>query len=66
MGKVERVKREVRKFSPKELAEFRQWFAGFDAEAWDQQFESDAKAGRLDALAERALRNHAADKSSKL
>ncbi len=66
MSKVEKVEREVQSFSPAELAAFRQWFAAFDAEAWDLQFEADVKAGRLDTLAERALRDHVAGKSSKL
>lgn len=52
--------------SPQELAEFREWFARFDAEVWDRQFESDVKAGKLDSLAERALRDHAAGRSTKL
>jgi len=64
--KVENVEREVQEFSPEELATFRKWFAAFDAEAWDRQFEADVKAGKLDGLAERALRDHAAGKSSKL
>ena len=66
MEKVEKVEREVQAFSVEELAKFRQWFAAFDAEAWDRQFEADVKAGKLDALADRALRDHAAGKSTKL
>ncbi len=66
MGKVEKVEREVRSLSPEELAAFRQWFTAFDAEVWDQRFEADVKAGKLDAMAERALRDHAAGKSTKL
>ena len=66
MEKVEKVEREVREFSADELAKFRQWFAAFDAEAWDRQFEADVKAGKLDALADHALRDHAAGKSTKL
>ncbi len=66
MTRVEKVEREVQSLSPKELASFRQWFTAFDAEAWDQQFEADVKAGKLDALAERALRDHVAGKSTKL
>lgn len=38
----------------------------FDAEVWDRQFEADLKAGKLDALAERALQGHAAGRSTKL
>ena len=66
MEKVEKVEREVQQFSPEELATFRRWFAAFDAEAWDRQFEANVKAGKLDALADRALRDHAAGKSTKL
>ncbi|HXZ26847.1 MAG TPA: hypothetical protein VEG08_02490 [Terriglobales bacterium] len=66
MSKVDKVEREVQAFTAEELAAFREWFAAFDAEAWDRQFEADAEAGKLDALADRALREHAAGKSSKL
>ena len=45
------------RLSPEELAKFRSWFAGFDAETWDQQFEADVAAGRLDALGDEALRD---------
>jgi hypothetical protein len=49
--------------SPEELAVFRHWFAEFDAEMWDRQIEADAGAGKLDALAQKGLRDHAAGKS---
>ena len=42
--------------SPSELAAFRKWFHDFDAEAWDLQIEEDVQAGKLDALAEAALK----------
>ena len=35
-------------------------------EAWDRQFEADVKAGKLDTLAERALRDHRAGRSTRL
>jgi len=31
--------------------------AAFDAEVWDQQFEEDVAAGRLEQLAEEALQD---------
>jgi hypothetical protein len=34
--------------------------------AWDKELEADAKAGKLDRLAERALREHRAGKSKPL
>ncbi len=56
MDKIEKIGREIREFSPSELAAFRKWFHGFDAEAWDRQLEDDVQEGRLDALAEAALK----------
>jgi len=56
MNKIEKIGREIRGFSPSELAAFRKWFHDFDAEAWDRQIEEDAQAGKLDALAKAALK----------
>ena len=58
MSRVENIKNQVKELSQRELAAFREWFAGFDAEAWDRKFEANAKEGELDSLAERALRGH--------
>lgn len=45
----------VSQLSPQELARFREWFEEFEAEMWDRQFEDDAKAGKLDNLANQAI-----------
>ena len=66
MVKVAQIEQQVRELSSQELTEFREWFVQFDAEVWDRQFEADVKAGKLDAMAERALRAHAAGQSTKL
>ncbi|MGE5158110.1 MAG: hypothetical protein ACM3OF_08175 [Gemmatimonas sp.] len=58
MSKVESLEREVSNLSPQELAAFREWLAKYDADAWDQQIESDVKAGKLDRLAAEALAAH--------
>lgn len=47
-----------------QLADFRAWFADFDAQRWDQQFEADVAAGRLDALAAEALSDHRAGRTT--
>ena len=49
-----------------ELAKFRAWFVEFDADAWDRQIEEDVRAGKLDALAEKALADHRAGKTREL
>ena len=66
MGKVEKIEQEIKQLSEDELAQLREWFAAFDAEAWDRQFEADVSAGKLDALGEKALKAHAAGKTTKL
>lgn len=57
MSTVHEIEQAVRGLGPKELAAFRAWFAEFDAEVWDRQFEEDVTAGRLDSLADEALRD---------
>ena len=57
MTLVSEIEIAVKKLSRDELSAFRDWFQEFDAEAWDKQFEADAASGRLDALAEEALRD---------
>ena len=57
MNLVSEIEVAVKKISRDELSAFRDWFQEFDAEAWDKQFETDVSAGRLDALAEEALRD---------
>ena len=66
MGKIENIERQVEELSQPELVKFREWFARFDGEAWDRQFEADVKAEKFDALAERALEAHRASKSTQL
>ena len=66
MGKVERIEQQIKDLSEEELAQLREWFAAFDAEAWDRQFEADAHAGKLDALGEQALKSHTAGRTTKL
>jgi len=66
MSNMENIEDRIKELSPEELTAFREWFMQFDAEAWDRQFEADVKAGKLDRLAERALRDHAAGRSTKL
>lgn len=66
MSIVETLERQVEQLDPKELAEFRDWFLEFEADAWDRQIEQDAKAGKLDALARKALEDHAAGRTTLL
>ena len=58
MSIVKAVEESVQHFSREELAAFREWFMNFDGEAWDRQIEADAKGGKLDSLADKALTDH--------
>jgi hypothetical protein len=66
MSKVESIEQQIENLSPTELAAFRRWYAAFDAAAWDNEFEADVKAGKLDAFADKALRAHTSGQSTKL
>lgn len=66
MSAVEALEIAIQQLPPADLAEFRRWFAAFDAAAWDTQIESDAAAGKLDALADEALADYRAGKSREL
>jgi len=57
MSTVEQLEEALRRLSPDERAAFRAWYAQFDAEEWDRQFEADVTAGRLDWLADEARNN---------
>ena len=63
MSKVERIENEIQGLSSEELAELRDWFLAFDWAAWDRQLEADIQGGKLDALADEALRAHTAGKT---
>jgi hypothetical protein len=66
MSRVERIEREVKRLSADELKAFRDWFARFDMAAWDEQVEAGAGNSKLRSLAERALRDHEAGRSTLL
>jgi hypothetical protein len=54
---VKEIEAAVRKLSREDLSSFRAWFADFDADGWDKQLEADVAAGRLDKLADEALKD---------
>ncbi|MBI3343622.1 MAG: hypothetical protein HY028_01900 [Gammaproteobacteria bacterium] len=66
MSKVESIEREIVELSSTELAAFRNWFREFDAEAWDHQIEEDARSGKLDGLANTALKSFQSGSCSEL
>jgi len=47
----------ITKLPAEELTAFARWFEEYLADVWDHRIEADIKAGRLDRLAEEALRD---------
>ncbi len=66
MKTLEAIEQQVAELDPVELAQFREWFIEFEATAWDIQIERDAIAGKLDALAQKALNDHRAGRTTPL
>ena len=66
MSRVEDLERAIESLSPNELAQFREWYAGFDWEIWDRQLDRDVARGALDSLADEAIRDHEAGRSKPL
>jgi len=63
---LKELEKTVSALLPDQLSRFREWFLAFDADNWDRQFESDVAAGRLDSLADEAIREHLDGKSTGL
>ena len=54
---VQEIEAAIRELPHEDLVAFRAWFAEFDAETWDRQFDRDVADGRLNALADEALQD---------
>ena len=57
MTSVENIEKAVTKLTPVQFAKFRAWFEEYDARLFDEKIERDAKAGKLDKLADEARAN---------
>lgn len=63
---VEDIEKIITQLPQDQLCQFRAWYEKFDAQAWDEQIEKDAAAGRFDALAEAAVADYKAGKTRPL
>jgi hypothetical protein len=48
------LEKEVQNLSPGEFGAFTRWLEEYAARRWDEQFEKDVAAGKLDALGKKA------------
>jgi hypothetical protein len=58
VNKLKNFRKKISELSADDLTTFRDWFAKFDADAWDRQIESDIQAGKLDKFAAKVLSEH--------
>lgn len=66
MSEVEQIEQQIEGLDDRAFARFREWFIEYDHARWDRQIEADSAAGKLDALAEKALAEHRAGKTRRL
>ena len=66
MTTVKEIEKAVEHLPPKGLSQFRNWFEEFESASWDQQFEADARNGRLDLLVNEAKDEYKTGKTSSL
>jgi len=57
MTTVQEIEQAVAHLPQNDLFTFRSWFAEFEAQAWDRQFEQDVQDGKLSAIADEAIRD---------
>ena len=58
MSRVQEIADQMRTLSGAELRELRAWLEACEDRIWDAEFEAEVAAGRWDALAGKALRDH--------
>jgi len=66
MTRIRKLEQEIKELSASELAAFRKWFQEYDATEWDRQIQDDALGGKFDKLAEKALADHKAGRTSEI
>ena len=66
MTTVEAITAAIAELPPDQRAQIREWLNERDEAEWDAQIERDERAGRLDALADRALAEYRAGRTRPL
>jgi hypothetical protein len=66
MTEIEELETRIRNLPKEDFSKFRDWFYQLEDEFWDQQIESDFKAGKFDKLIGKARTEFAQGKAHKL
>ncbi len=56
----------IKKLPPSELKTLLNWIEEFEEELWDREFERDVKEGKLEALAQKAIKDFRQGKCTEL
>lgn len=57
MSSVDQIEAAILQLPPEEFRKLSDWLLDLDQERWDKQLERDVAAGKLDALAEEAIKD---------
>lgn len=66
MASVQEIERAVTGLPGPQFVEFRLWFEKYCEDVWDKQFVEDVHAGKLDHLANQALKDVNEGRTTKL
>jgi hypothetical protein len=66
MSTIEDIEQAIEKLPAEDVAKLRAWFDAFESERFDRRLDSDAQAGKLDALAQAALADFRHGRASEL
>lgn len=66
MSRVEQLEQRIAELNAAEWKELRAWFERYDAEIWDRPIENDSRNGKLRPLADQALADDRAGRSTGL
>lgn len=66
MTSVETITAAIAQLTPEQVAQVRAWLDERAEAEWDAKIEQDERAGKLDALADRALAEHVAKRTRPL
>ena len=63
MPTVDEITSAIEQLSAEDVARVRAWLAEYSQRLWDEKIERDERAGRLDAVIDRALEEHQAGRT---
>ena len=63
---ITEIEQAIIQLPPQDFKQLREWFEELEAQKWDEQIERDAKSGKLDKLAEQALKDYREGKAREL